>query len=165
MPNYYKDYFEIDENYFPVIDQHSIESGARWQDTFPHETVVGLFKRMVRMLERGSNNDKHGIWIEGAYGTGKSRVAWTMKNLLDRPAAEVENYFDRYEPLRKQPDLRRKLLGQKEGRIVTAMRFSSSEVQGDRDLVRAVYDSLSEALAKAGYDPWGGESLQGSIVK
>ena len=165
MPNFYKDYFEIDENYFPVIDQHSIESGAKWQDTYPHETVVGLFKRMVRMLERGSNNDKHGIWIEGAYGTGKSRVAWTMKNLLDRSEAEVNEYFDRYDVLKKQTDLRRKLLGQKEGRIVTAMRFSSSEVQGDRDLVRAVYDSLSEALSKARYDPLVGKSLKGSIVK
>lgn len=165
MPNYYKDYFEIDENYFPVIDQHSIASGAKWEDTFPHETVVGLFKRMERMLARASNNDKHGIWIEGAYGTGKSRVAWTMKNLLDRPAKELNAYFDRYEPLRKQPDLRKKLLAHKEGRIVTAMRFSSNEILSDRDLVRAVFDSLSEALSKAGLNPLVGKSLKGSIVK
>ena len=164
MPNLYKDYFEIDENYFPVIDQHSIESGAKWQDTFPHETVVGLFKRMERMLARSTNNDKHGIWIEGAYGTGKSRVAWTMKNLLDCPTAKLEAYFDRYDPLRKQPDLKRKLLAHKTGRIVTAMRFSSNEILGDRDLVRAVYDSVSESLTKAGMDPLTGKSLKGSIV-
>ena len=57
MPNLYKDYFEIDENYFPVIDQHSIESGAKWQDTFPHETVVGLFKRM-EPDQRKSDQDR-----------------------------------------------------------------------------------------------------------
>ncbi len=165
MPNYYKDYFEIDENYFPVIDQHSIASGAKWQDTFPHETVVGLFKRMERMLARATNNDKHGIWIEGAYGTGKSRAAWTMKNLLDCPAKELDEYFDRYEPLRKQPDLRKKLQAHKDGRVVTAMRFSSNEILGDRDLVRAVFDSLSEALSAAGLDPLVGKSLKGSIVK
>lgn len=164
MPNLYKDYFEIDENYFPVIDQHSIKKGAKWHDTFPHETVVGLFKRMERMLARATNNDKHGIWIEGAYGTGKSRVAWTMKNLLDCPEAELEAYFDRYEPLRKQPDLKRKLLAHKAGRIVTAMRFSSNEILGDRDLVRAVYDSISESLRDAGLDPLAGKSLKGSIV-
>ena len=94
MANFYKDYFEINKGYYPEVNESSIKTGdIRWQDTFPHETFVALLKQTERMLARGTNGDKKGIWIEGAYGTGKSRVAWTLKNILDCPVPELKAYL------------------------------------------------------------------------
>ncbi len=121
--NKYSDYFEIDEGYWPEINPSSIKDPLnKWQKTFPHETCVDLLRAAERMLARGTNSDKKGIWIEGAYGTGKSRIAWTLKNLLDCSADEFEDYFAEYSVLQKEPDLRDKLLGHKQGKIITAYR-------------------------------------------
>ena len=44
MPNKYCDYFDINERYFPCVDESAINSGADWTDTYPHETFIELLK-------------------------------------------------------------------------------------------------------------------------
>ena len=64
----YSEYFDIDEGYYPEINPNSIKDRAnKWEKTFPHKTFIELLKAMERMLARGANADKKGIWIEGAY--------------------------------------------------------------------------------------------------
>ncbi|MCQ2735898.1 MAG: hypothetical protein MJ234_01605 [bacterium] len=93
--SYYSDYFEIDKNYYPVINQNSIKDPAnRWQDTYPHKTFISLLESAERMLARGTGADKKGIWVEGAYGTGKSRVLWALGSLLSCSNQELEEYFN-----------------------------------------------------------------------
>ena len=70
----YREYFRIDENYFPCIDDTAIEAGAAWDDTYPHETFVDLLKKIELML---TGTTKRSVWINGAYGTGKSKCAYT----------------------------------------------------------------------------------------
>lgn len=152
--NTYSEYFAIDKGYYPEINPDSIKNSEnKWENTIPHKTFIELLKAMERMLARGTNADKHGIWIEGSYGTGKSRVAWTLKNLLDCRPQELSAYFAKYDELAKETDLRDKLLGHKEGEIITAYRYASGDIDSTRKLIMAVYDSVSSALrtAKAPY--------------
>ena len=163
--NKYSEYFDIDEGYWPEITERSIlDPSNRWEKTFPHETFVDLLKATERMLARGTNNDKKGIWIEGAYGTGKSRVAWTLKNLLDCSDDALKAYFAEYPVLQKEPDLRDKFLGQKQGKIVTAYRFSSSGIIGDRAFIIAVYDIITKALRGASVAYKGENTLRGGVA-
>jgi len=167
--NMYSDYFKIDEGYWPEINSHSIKDPAnKWEKTFPHETVIALMKAMERMLARAHNNEKKGIWAEGAYGTGKSRVMWMLKNLLDCSAEELEAYFDEYPALQAEVDLKDKLLGhkheQEKGKIVTAYRYASSSIDGDRALILAVYESITKALREANVPYKGENTLRGSVA-
>lgn len=162
--NKYIDYFDIDEGYFPEINESSIKAGVDWQKTFPHQTFVSLLKATERMLARGTNSDKKGIWIEGAYGTGKSRVAWTLKNLLDCSVDELKSYFAEYPALQAEPDLRDRLLGHKQGKIITAYRYASGGIDGDRALIMAVYESVTKALRNAGVAYKGENTLRGSVA-
>lgn len=163
--NTYSEYFDIDEGYYPEINPSSIKNAAnRWDKTFPHKTVIELLKTMERMLARGTNADKKGIWIEGAYGTGKSRVAWMMRNLLDCSAAELMSYFGDYDVLRKETDLRDKLLGHKEGKIITVYRYASGDIDSTRKLIMAVYDSVAAALKAAGVVYKGENTLRGKVA-
>ena len=117
----YSEYFEINQNYYPEINPDSIKDPEnKWQFTYPHKTFIELLEAAERMLARETGKDKHGIWVEGSYGTGKSRVVWTLENLLTCPAEEVRQYFNNFDALRKKPDLRDKLLAHKEGKIITA---------------------------------------------
>ena len=160
----YSDYFDIDEDYYPEINPNSIsDPNSRWDRTFPHKTFVDLLRATERMLARESNSDKKGIWIEGAYGTGKSRVAWTLKSLLECPPDELSAYFNEYDSLRDLPDLRDKLLAHKKGQIVTVYKYGSGEIDSIRKLVMTVFEDVSEALRNAGFDYMGERTLRGKI--
>lgn len=41
----YRQFFDVDEKYFPCIDDSAIEAGAPWENTYPHETFIELFKK------------------------------------------------------------------------------------------------------------------------
>lgn len=162
--NKYSEYFDIDQDYFPEINESSIKAGVDWQKTFPHKTFVDLLRATERMLARGTNSDKKGIWIEGAYGTGKSRVVWTLKNLLDCSDDELKAYFAEYAALNAEPDLRDKLLGHKQGKIITAYRYASGAIDGDRALIMAVFESVTKALRSAGVKYKGEDTLRGGVA-
>ena len=162
--NKYSEYFDIDQEYFPEINESSIKAGVDWKKTFPHETFIDLIKATERMLARGANSDKKGIWIEGAYGTGKSRIAWTLKNLLDCSGDALKDYFAEYPALQTEPDLRDKLLGHKQGQIITAYRYASGGIDSDRALIMAVYESVTKALRNADVAYKGENTLRGGVA-
>lgn len=135
----YSEYFSIDPTYYPEINPDSVKDPKnRWQSTYPHKTFIELLEAAERMLARETGRDKHGIWVEGSYGTGKSRVVWTLQNLLTCPEAELREYFNRSDALRKKPDLMNKLLAHKEGKIITVSRYGSGEISSIRHLIMAV---------------------------
>ena len=77
----YRHYFDIDPDYFPAVNEAVITKKPEvWKKFFPHETFVKLLKNTISVLER---KQKLSLWVEGAYGTGKSHAVHTLKKLLD----------------------------------------------------------------------------------
>ena len=142
----YRHYFDIDPDYFPAVNEAVINSKPdMWKKFFPHETFVKLLRNTVNVLDR---KQKLSIWVEGAYGTGKSHAVLTEKKLLDANAEETKAYFERYH---LDMDLYNNLQRIKEsGKILTVHRYCSSNIYGDNDLVLAVQESVEKALAAAG---------------
>ena len=162
----YSDYFQL--RYFhPEISQSTFtDDPDGWKRTYPHKTFVALLKRAEKMLARSSEMDKHSIWIHGAYGTGKSQVAWALRSLLTCKDTEFDAYFSDFAPLVSEGDLKKKLAGHRKARkIVVAARHGSAEISGPEDLIAAVFSSLTQALdsAKIPYDA--GVTLRGGIAK
>lgn len=167
----YNEYFNI-TYYHPEISQHSIESDRNgWKRTYPHKTFIGLLHRTEQMLSRATPKAKHSIWIHGAYGTGKSQVAWALQSLLTCSDEDFESYFESYSkdgsaPLKSEVDLRTKLAGhRKSGKIVVASRFGSDAIDGADSLVQAIFESLTEALDKAGVSYDAGRTMRGGVVR
>ena len=147
MTNKYREYFDIDEEYFPQINDSSIAAASPdfWTRTYPHQTFIDMLTNMERVLSR---QEKRSLWIEGAYGTGKSQCAYALKKILEVPEDELREYWNRYEPLKKKSDLLEKLLGHKQKGIVTAHRYASGGIGSPRDLFLAIQDSLKAALVE-----------------
>ena len=145
MANKYHEYFDIDEEYFPQINDYSIAAASPdfWTRTYPHQTFIDMLSSMERVMAR---QEKRSLWIEGAYGTGKSRCAYALMKILEVPEEELRAYWNRYEPLRRKPDLLEKLIGHKQKGIVTAHRYASGGIGSPRDLFLAVQDSIRAAL-------------------
>ena len=166
----YNDYFDITYKH-PEINQYTISDEIDgWKRTYPHKTFIELLKRTEQMLARSTPKNKHSIWIHGAYGTGKSQVAWALRSLLTCSDEEFDAYFDSYSkdgiaPLKSEGDLRTKLAGhRKSGKIVVASRFGSDTIDGPESLVQAIFDSLTEALDAANVPYDAGKTLRGGIV-
>jgi hypothetical protein len=163
MANKYADYFNIDKDFFKCIDQEAIrKSPELWKKTYPHPTFVELLKNAERMLA----GRKQPVWIHGAYGTGKSQCAWALKKILEVPESELREYWDRFDALQTNAnkDLLEKLLGHKSRSIVTAYRYASGGINGTRDLLVAVQDSVKKALEAAGVSYLGENTLKDSVI-
>lgn len=158
----YRQFFDIDEKYFPCIDDSAIEAGAPWENTYPHETFIALLKNVERML---GGTTKRSVWIHGAYGTGKSQCAYALKKILEVPEAELKEYWDRFDALRGNADLLQKLLGHKDRKIVTAYRYASGGVTTPRDLFFAIQESVKKALEEDSRITYYGENtLKESVI-
>lgn len=157
----YRHYFDIDPDYFPAVNEAVINSKPdMWKKFFPHETFIKLLRNTVSVLDR---KQKLSIWVEGAYGTGKSHAVLTEKKLLDASEGDTKEYFERYH---LDMDLFKNLQRIKNsGKILTVHRYGSSNIYGDNDLVLAVQESVERALVMAGIENKGKDSLRESIIR
>lgn len=144
MANRYCEYFEVDEAYFPQINNSTIKADPDfWKGTYPHETFINMLTQMERILSR---QEKRSLWIEGAYGTGKSQCAYALKKILDVPEKELREYWNRCDALKKRADLLEKLLGHKQKGIITAHRYASGSIDSPKNFFFAVQESVKAAL-------------------
>ena len=162
MNSKYREYFDIDEDYFPQVNDSAIAAASPdfWMRTYPHYTFVEMLTSMERVLAR---QEKRSLWIEGAYGTGKSQCAYTLKKILEVPEEELRAYWDRYEPLKKKPDLLEKIIGHKQKGIITAYRYASGMINSPRDLFLAVQETLKASLHVANLYA-GEKTLKESVI-
>lgn len=163
MANKYAEYFNIDKDFFKCIDQEAIrKSPDLWRKTYPHPTFINLLKNVNKML----GGSKQPVWIHGAYGTGKSQCAWTLKKILEVPEVELRSYWAKFDVLQTNAniDLFNALKGHKERKIVTAYRYASGGINGTRDLLVAVQDSVKKALVDAGVSYLGENTLKDSVI-
>lgn len=157
----YCEYFDVNEKYFPCIDESAINSGAAWDTTYPHETFINLLSVTEKML---GGNTNRSIWIHGAYGTGKSQCAYTLKKLLEVPDDEVVAYWDKFEPLKNNKVLLKKILGYKAQGIVTAYRYASGSITTPQQLFFAIQESIKKALVDNNIEYKGENSLKESAI-
>ncbi len=164
MPNTnkYREYFDIDEEYFPQVNDSAIAAASSdfWSCTYPHYTFIEMLTSMERILAR---QEKRSLWVEGAYGTGKSRCAYALKKILEVPEEELRTYWDRYEPLKKKTDLLEKLIGHKNNGILTAYRYASGSITSPRDFFLAVQETLKASLVAANLYT-GENTLKDSVI-
>ena len=157
----YRDYFKIDPTYIPAVNEVAFEQNPdMWKKFFPHETFVKFINDTVKVLER---KGKTSIWLEGAYGTGKSHAVLTLKRLLDASEEETQWYFQKYN---LSEDLYHRFQSVKSGgRILTIYRSGSSSIRGDNRLIFAVQESIEHAFKENGIENKGRNALRDATVR
>lgn len=157
----YKDYFNIDPKYYAAVTADLIKSGeVKWTSFYPHETFVKLLEKTHIML---SGKDSRSLWVEGAYGTGKSHAALTVKSMLEASDDEIRDYFKEYG---LRDDLCQQLITDKSnGKLITIHRIGSAAIRSDQDLILALQDSITVALQEHGITNRGEKSLMESALR
>lgn len=146
MSTKYKFYFDIKDNKGLVVTEANFNEGNMWIHFYPHKDFVKLLQSTVDVLR--DRKDKS-IWIEGAYGTGKSHAALTLRRLLDCDKADFDKYFDKFK-MQLSPDLRQQFLGIKDKKILTCFRASLFDTQTEEDFVACIQESLTKELKAKG---------------
>ena len=161
MGKLYREYFNIDPKYYAAVTADLIEQGkVSWKGFLPHETFVKLLEVTYKAL---SGQDPRSIWVEGAYGTGKSHAALTIKSILDATDEEVIDYFNDF-GLRQ--DLRDQYIALKNsGKILTIHRVGSAGIDTDLDLILAVQQSIMAALKANGIENLGDASMKDAFLR
>lgn len=156
----YRHYFDIDPDYFPAVNEAVINKNPEmWRKFFPHETFVKLIKNTVSVLDR---KQKLSLWVEGAYGTGKSHAVLTLKKLLDASEEDTRAYFEKYG---MDKDLCNNFQRIKNsGEILTVHRYGSATIRSDHNLVFAIQESIEKALTDRGIENKGGNALKGASI-
>ncbi len=163
----YDAYFDVDEDYFPTISDSSIKKGEEsdpdfWMRTYPHATFIDALKKLERILNRV---DKKSLWLEGAYGSGKSQCAYALRRILEVPREKLQKYWGKYDALKKESVLLQKLIECKERGVLTVYRSSTSEINDNRKLFFAVQESVLKALKERGCKCLGSATLRESVVE
>ena len=160
MATLYREYFNIDPKYYAAVTADLIEQGkVSWKGFYPHETFVKLLETTYKVLSGGANRS---IWVEGAYGTGKSHAALTVKSLVDAAPQDVVEYFDDYG---LNSDLRDKYVSLKaDSNILTIHRIGSAGINTDMDLILAVQQSIMAALKAKGIENHGDASMRDAFL-
>ena len=161
MASTYEHYFNIDPKYYAAVTADLIRQGkVNWKNFYPHETFVKLLETTYRVLSGKANRS---IWVEGAYGTGKSHAALTVKSLLDASDEDVREYFDEF---KLSSDLRDKYISLKQNsHILMVHRIGSSNIHTDMDLIMAVQESILAALKEKGIANQGEASMKDAFLE
>ena len=157
----YRHYFDIDPDFFPAVDATVIKKNPDlWKKFYPHDSFVKLLKDTINVLTRKQNLN---IWVQGAYGTGKSYAVHTLKCLLDANEDETRGYFETFN---LDSDLCNKFISAKsQGKVVTVHRYGSSSINGDTDLFLAIQESIEAELVQCGIDNLATVSMREAVIK
>lgn len=149
MLDKYRHYFDIDPEYFPQVNEAIITKNPEiWKKYYPHETFVKLLKDTISVLSR---RQKVSVWVEGAYGTGKSHAVLTLKKLLDASEEDTKEYFEKYSDQLSNDLFNQFQQLKNDGKILTVHRYGSSNIRGDANLVFALQQSIVAALDEHGF--------------
>jgi hypothetical protein len=131
-----------------------------------YDDFIDVDEDIVTEMERALSrqNDGKSLWIEGAYGTGKSQCAYALRKILEVPEAELRVYWNSYEHLRKKTDLLEKLVGHKKKGIVVTDRYAAGGIMSARDLFFAIQESVKSALVQQKIAYLGENTLKESVI-
>lgn len=162
MAELYRDYFDIDPEFFSSVNASVIEQHPDlWEKFYPHETFVKLMRDLITCVSR---QQKLSVWVEGEYGTGKSHAVLTLKKLLEADDITTKAYFDRFPKLLSN-DLYNKLYALKHaGNLLVVHRYASSDITSETDLLFDVQDSIVAALREKGYQE-GNSALRSAAIQ
>lgn len=157
----YRDYFNIDPLYFPQVDKTIIATVPDlWKKFYPHPSFVNLLKATVDVIKR---KQKLSIWVDGAYGTGKSHAVLTLKKLIEATDEETAAYFA---DNNLDSFLCKSLTAEKNaGKILVCHRYGSSDITNDTELIVAIQEGIEKALADNGITNQASTSLKNSLIR
>ncbi|MDR2267479.1 MAG: hypothetical protein LBE09_07885 [Christensenellaceae bacterium] len=146
----YRSYFNIQDEFIKATSENDFElSDKKWLKYLPHTKFIEMLRIFADLIS-GNNRTRGGssVWIEGAYGTGKTYSVLTLKKILEAPIEEVRTYFNNFE---LPSDLLGILENIKKNKIITIYKRGSTDLKSTDHLVIELQEKLLDVIKSKGY--------------
>lgn len=159
---HYRDYLEVSENFIPVFTEEVDRAqGDSWQAFIPQKSMRDILEKLHASLDRGGRRtgDIRSLWIQGAYGTGKTHAAFVLKHVLEDDMDVVGRYFQRHKEV--IGDLWGRFQGLRSGekQFLTVYRSGSGDISSDRKFRMEFQQAIKRRLREVGLQDAQGESI------
>lgn len=164
MTRPYADYLTVNKDFVPVFSvQADREHPKHWLSFYPNDQFINILGDLISSLEGDTAEKRKSLWLSGAYGTGKSFAAFTLKHILEDDVELVGNYFKTYH-ISSSIFNRLQAIKNATSNVLAIYRSSSSGIVGDNRLFIAVQESIKKALKDKGYKYFGAKALYDTIL-
>lgn len=160
----YSDYISVKEDFIPVYteEEDSQRPGA-WKSFIPHQPMQVLLEKLISTLERERAPNVKPLWINGAYGTGKTFGAFVVKHILEDSLSVVEEYFSRYDRYLHTLWQRFKVLRENK-KFLVVYASSSAHINSNLDLLVELQQRVEACLDQKGLSVPTGQTLIGEMI-
>ena len=147
----YWNYLRIKEETVSVFNENVDRNNPEmWKNFVPHEQFCRLVEEVRKNLAKEKGH-RGGLWLWGAYGTGKTYGVLTLKHLLEEEQEEVEEYFEKWERVARS-ELRGHIGYLRNQRKVRVVYRSPAPRATEGGLLFGMVSALKEAADKAGVE-------------
>lgn len=131
-------------DYFQPVVNITDERENYWKQLIPTKDFIHVLGKFIDALQSKDPRDRRSIWIQGAYGTGKSHATTAIKHLLWDPVNEIEDFVEKLEA-----QTREKLKNfRKENRVLPVVLEGISGVDDSKSLNLTLEKAVKEALKR-----------------
>ena len=141
----YDQIIEINRDYSPYYDLLS-EGEDTWKGFIVTPQFYDLLNKTLDCLEK----ENISLWLQGAYGTGKSHATGFLKHLLWLPMADIEDNINGFNDAQAKHRL---LEYRKRNRVFPVVMYGSDKITNQIDFGLQLEIGVRRALKKHGYEP------------
>lgn len=138
----YEEIIEINENYSPYYDL--LNEG---EDTWKRFIITQQFYQLLNATLDCLEKENISLWLQGAYGTGKSHATGFLKHLLWLPWTEVEPWAEKFHDSQVK---HRFVEFRKKSRVFPVIMYGADKITNQIDFALQIEIGVRKALHKLG---------------
>lgn len=142
----YKEILELYDYFQPTYDITN-EKQDYWKQFIPTQDFMEILKTLLNSLEVNNPKEKRSLWIQGAYGTGKSHATGVIKHLLSDPVESISDFIEKIPNAQLVAHLRN---FREENRVFPVAIKGLSGIYDHKTLKLTIEKNLKDALKKEG---------------
>ncbi len=143
----YEEIVGLNDYFQPVYDLEN-EIGTYWKQFIPNEKFYKVLSETINSLESSKPEERKPIWLQGAYGTGKSHATAVVKHLLFDDLNEINDFI---ENLEEQIKFKIKNF-RKNRRVFPVVLKGTSSIIDNRTFALVLEKAVKNALKKEGIE-------------
>jgi len=139
----YEEIIGLNDYFQPVYDLEN-EIGIYWKQFIPNERFYKVISETINSLGSNKPDERKSIWLQGAYGTGKSHATAVVKHVLFDDLDEINDFI---ENLEEQIKFKIKNF-RKNNKVFSVILKGTSSIIDNRTFALVLEKSVKNALNK-----------------